>query len=71
MLRLTTIPVLTMTSLDQLEAFRQSVYVVLGNGRDALFDLMDAVLVSRSVSSFAELSLSPGFDGNSRVCTKS
>jgi hypothetical protein len=33
----------------------------MGNGRDALFDLMDAVLVSRSVASFAELSLSPVF----------
>jgi hypothetical protein len=45
-----------MTSLEQLEAFRQSVYALLGNGRDALFDLMDAVVVSRSVSSFAEFS---------------
>ena len=33
----------------------------MSNGRDALFDLMDAVLVSRSVSSFAELSVSPVF----------
>ena len=50
-----------MTSLNQLQQFRQDVYDVLGNARDALFDLMDAVLVSRSVSSFAELSLSPVF----------
>ena len=50
-----------MTSLDQLEAFRQSVYALLGNGRGALFDLMDAILVSRSVASFAELSLSSVF----------
>ena len=50
-----------MTSLEQLKTFRQSVHAVLGNGRDALFDLMDAVLVSRSVSSFAELALSPVF----------
>ncbi len=50
-----------MTSLEQLETFRQSVYALLGNGRDALFDLMDAVVVSRSVSSFAEFSLSPVF----------
>jgi hypothetical protein len=50
-----------MNSLDQLEDFRQSVYELLGNGRDALFDLMDAILVSRSVSSFAEFWLSPVF----------
>lgn len=61
MLRLTTIPAMTMTSLKQLEQFRQCVYALLGNGRDALFDLMDATLVSRSVSSFAELSLSTVF----------
>jgi hypothetical protein len=34
---------------------------MLGNGRDALFDLMDAVLTSRNISSFVELSLSPVF----------
>ena len=50
-----------MNSLNQLEEFGQSVYELLGNGRDALFDLMDAVLVSRSVCSFAKLSLSPMF----------
>jgi len=61
MLRLITIPALTMNSLGQLECFRQSVYEGLGNGRAALFDLMDAVLVSRSVSSFAEFSLCPVF----------
>jgi hypothetical protein len=33
----------------------------MGNGRDALFDLMDAVLTTRSVASFVELSLSPVF----------
>lgn len=50
-----------MTSLNYLQQFRQDVYAVLGNARDALFDLMDAVLVSRSVASFAELSLTPVF----------
>lgn len=50
-----------MSNFDQLRAFRHKVYTLLGNGRAALFDLMDAVLVSRSVSSFAELSLSPVF----------
>jgi hypothetical protein len=50
-----------MSHFDKLRAFRHKVYTVMGNGRDALFDLMDAVLVSRSVYSFAELSLSPVF----------
>jgi hypothetical protein len=50
-----------MTSLKELEHFRKQAYLWLGNGRDALFDLMDAVLCTRSLSSFAELSLSPVF----------
>ena len=48
-----------MSHFDKLRAFRQQAYGLIGNGRAALFDLMDAVLVSRSVYSFAELSLSP------------
>ena len=44
--------------IDKLQEFRQQVYGFLGNGRDAIFDLMDAVLTSPSVKSFAELSLS-------------
>jgi hypothetical protein len=50
-----------MSHFDKLRIFRHTVYTLMGNGRDALFDLMDAVLVSRSVYSFAELSLSPVF----------
>lgn len=50
-----------MTSLQNLEIFRNRSYLLLGNGRDALFDLMDAVLTTRSVASFVELSLSPVF----------
>jgi hypothetical protein len=50
-----------MTSLDNLKQFRNDIYNRLGNGRDALFDLMDAVLTTRSISSFVELSLSPVF----------
>jgi hypothetical protein len=50
-----------MTSLENLQQFRNYSYRILGNGRAALFDLMDAVLTSRSVSSFVELSLSPVF----------
>ncbi len=52
---------LTMNNFDKLQEFRHKAYTLMGNGRDALFDLIDAVLVSRSVYSFAELSLSPVF----------
>ncbi|MBP5973101.1 hypothetical protein HW132_10230 [Brasilonema sp. CT11] len=48
-------------TLDKLKQFRTSAYTILGNAKDALFDLMDAVLVTRSVYSFAELSCSPVF----------
>ena len=51
---------LTMT-LNKLKQFRSNVYTILGNAKEALFDLMDAVLVTRSVYSFAELSVSPLF----------
>lgn len=50
-----------MSHFDKLRTFRHQVYTLIGKGRDALFDLMDAVLVSRSVYSFAEFSLSPVF----------
>ncbi len=46
---------------DKLKRFRQSAYTVLGKGKDAIFDLMDAVLTSPRVNSFVELSLSPVF----------
>lgn len=44
-----------------LKLFRFGVYTILGNGKDALFDLMDAVLVTHSIYSFVELSVSPVF----------
>lgn len=47
--------------IEKLKKFRQRAYQLLGNGKDATMDLMDAVLVTRSVYSFAELSLSPVF----------
>lgn len=50
-----------MSNFDKLRDLRHKAYALMGNGRDALFDLMDAVLVSRSLASFAELSLSPVF----------
>ncbi len=46
---------------DKLKQFRQSAYKLLGKGKDAVFDLMDAVLTSPRVNSFVELSLSPVF----------
>lgn len=50
-----------MKSFTDLQRLRKRAYQLMGNGRDGLFDLMDAVLTSRSVSSFVELSLSPVF----------
>jgi hypothetical protein len=35
-------------TIDKLKQFRVGAYILLGNGKDALFDLMDAVLVKRS-----------------------
>src|SRR5579883_1248598 len=46
---------------NQLQEFRQRLYNTLGNGRDAIFDLMDAVLVSACIVSFVSLSQSPVF----------
>jgi hypothetical protein len=42
-------------------AFRQAAYESLGLARDALFELCDAVLLTPSAHSFAELSLCPVF----------
>jgi len=46
---------------NQLQQFRQTLYDTLGNARDGLFDLMDAVLVSGCITSFVSLSQSPVF----------
>ena len=48
-----------MDNLLQLKAFRQDLYAGLGKARDALFELMDAVLTTLPIQSFAELSLVP------------
>lgn len=61
MLRKYHLPQMSMTSVTNLTTFRKRAYRLLGNGRDSLFDLMDAVLTSRRVYSFADLSLSPVF----------
>lgn len=46
---------------QKLQAFRQAIYEWFGTARDAVFDLMDAVLTSGSVSSYVRWSLSPVF----------
>ena len=46
---------------NQLQKFRQTLYNSLGNARDAIFGLMDAVLVSTCIVSFVSLSQSPVF----------
>ena len=46
-----------MKSFIDLERMRKRAYQLIGNGRDGLFNMMDAVLTSGSISSFAELSL--------------
>jgi len=43
-----------------LKQFRQSAYMLLGKGKDAVCDLIDAVLTTHE-SNFVELSLSPVF----------
>ncbi len=41
--------------------FRQAAYDLLGPARDALFELMDAVMLTPALQSFVELSLCPAF----------
>jgi hypothetical protein len=48
-------------SLQKLQHFRNEAYQLLRPAKDANFDLMDAVLTTRTVYSFAELSLSTVF----------
>lgn len=46
---------------NKLIQFRQAAYEQLGNARDALFELTDAVIQQRHIQSFAELSCAPAF----------
>lgn len=46
---------------EQLSQFRQRLYEQLGKAKDAVFELMDAVLTSVSTVSFVSLSQSPVF----------
>jgi hypothetical protein len=45
--------------LEELRVFRQHVYPLFGCRRDALFDLLDALLTAPSIETPAHLSLSP------------
>ena len=46
---------------QRLQSFRQGIYDRLGKARDAVFELMDAVLLSPSIPSLVSLSQSPVF----------
>jgi len=46
---------------NKLIQFRQAAYALLGNARDALFELTDAVIQLRQIQSFVELSCAPAF----------
>jgi hypothetical protein len=46
---------------QRLQEFRQAIYDHLGKARDAVFELMDAVLLSPSIPSLVSLSQSPVF----------
>lgn len=46
---------------QRLQTFRQAIYERLGKARDAVFELMDAVLLSPSIPSLVSLSQSPVF----------
>lgn len=50
-----------MNSILRLKAFRQAAYKNLCRAHDAMFELKDAIIVTRKVCSLAELSLSPVF----------
>jgi hypothetical protein len=51
----------TQSQLSKLAAFRQSIYGCLTKARDALFELIDAVLTTPQLTSFPELSCAPVF----------
>ena len=48
-------------NLNNLQAFRQAAYNYLDKAKDATFELIDALLITRNVSCLAELSLCPLF----------
>src|SRR5262245_48490462 len=52
---------LSQDPVGALRAFRQAVYAAFGARRDALFDLLDALLTAGTVPSPVHLSLAPAF----------
>ena len=52
---------LSQDPVGALHAFRQAVYEAFGARRDALFDLLDALLTAGAVPSPVHLSLAPAF----------
>jgi hypothetical protein len=48
------------TEVETLRAFRAGLYACLGRRRDALFELLDALLTTRPAPSLPHLSLAPG-----------
>jgi DDE superfamily endonuclease len=50
-----------MNNLTQLQEFRQELYKNLCKAKDATFELMDALLLTRKAQSLADLSLCPVF----------
>jgi hypothetical protein len=51
----------TQSQLSKLAAFRQSIYGCLTKARDALFELIAAILTTAQLTSFPELSCAPVF----------
>jgi hypothetical protein len=49
------------TALEQLRAFRQAIYTTLGCRRDALVEILDALLTTSVIEHPVHLSLAPGF----------
>jgi len=45
---------------QKLQEFRKSIYEYLGTAKDTVFELMDAVLTSPSISSYVSLSMLSG-----------
>ncbi len=49
------------TNINRLQKFRADTYNLLGFAKDSTYDLMDAVLTTRTANSLADFSLSPLF----------
>jgi hypothetical protein len=49
------------TAMERLRAFRQEIYATLGCRRDALVEILDALLTSPVIEHPVHLSLAPGF----------